>query len=371
MTLGFGVLPPTPASTARTKRTVNLNLTAQDLLSVQAEDHDQQDHHVEQDVVEVTESAPGRTRRAGLMFSKRMGLDGVWYTESSAHQLGSGVSGKRCLATASSSVAGSPKSSSPDSVPTGSSSLAGPSSSRAHHKQWLASVPEEEDEEEGEATIESSHSLLKAPCIPGVRKGNSFLQQLEAVAAGADDRTAKSSRQAIVAKSSTKDLSTATFWGPSATSTADKTIPDEDDSEDEGRTLKHVARGERLPSPVGLIDFTKALDNKTGPFNVVKPASKSTQTISTDCKNPFDESSRSLSPPPIRQDLFSSPSASTSAHASSSTSTSHRNKKKWPKPVSGGEDDPFAEKPGDFERMRQRQREFVKRDELPYMGFLL
>jgi hypothetical protein len=320
-------------------------------LSIPEEDEHEADHEDGQD----SWDARKRTKRAGLMFSRQMGTDGAWTSERTIHQLGSGLSGQR---------------------------------KRVREVQPIVREEElEETDREGTPDVDEDPNeikkrkqglLLSAAVIPGALKGNSFLQQLERVAAEKKEEQEKglvgglrrsgSSRLFSAAKNPFDDEKTGTGTGTAgkfndrAKLGKGRLLLFGDDMSGRSEDKREHEREERrLPSPPGLIDFSSASLSKPS-----FPLPPSFPTFASDLKNPFlDSRADQPEPGPSRLASSSSPS-STSALLGKNLF-----KKIWKKPVSGGEDDPFADKPGDLEMMRERQKNFVRGKERPVMEFTL
>ena len=375
------MLPPTPASTVRTKRTVNYRIVSDasdsrdqpslQFSSIQEEEEEesQQDHQTNRhnnvharpswtasDEGPVPIGEIGRTRRTGLMFVRQMGTDGVWHADGSGHQFGSGLSGKRKAQLQS--LSSRPMDPYPQHLPQEEGDLIDTD---------REGTPDPH-EDPNDLKKKSGHILLSAPAIPGMRKGNSFLQQLEAVA-----EEKQREEQERVAESLLPRTNSLRHGGV------------ERNPFDEGEVAPKPARrpltikgrmlsfgedsetsddeefgGRRLPSPAGMINFTStkpSLSRSSSslaapPFSLRPPCA---------IGKPFDEPDAPS---------FRLPEAGPSSPTPSPVSGG-RNKRVWRRPVSGGEDDPFAERPGDLERMKERQRKFVRRPEGSVMEFTL
>lgn len=375
------MLPPTPASTVRTKRTVNYRIVSdasdsRDQQSLQfsaiqeeEEGESQQDHEEPQnggvregpswtasDEGPVPIGEIGRTRRTGLMFVRQMGTDGVWHAEGSGHQFGSGLSGKRKAQMQA--LSSRPTDPCPQQ----------PSQEEGGLVDTDREGTPDPEENPNDLKKKSGHILLSAPTIPGMRKGNSFLQQLEAVA-----EEKKREEQERVAESLLPRTNSLRHEGAERNPFDDGAImskPARRPLTIKGRMLSfgedsetsddEEFGGRRLPSPAGMINFTST-----------KPSlSRSSSSLSAP---PF-----SLKPPCPIGNPFNEPDAPSfrlpEAGPSSPTPSpvlGGRNKRVWRRPISGGEDDPFAERPGDLERMKERQRRFVRRPEGSVMEFTL
>jgi hypothetical protein len=375
------MLPPTPASTVRTKRTVNYRIVsdASDsrdqpslrFSSIQEEEEEESQQDVQQlrnggfqtgpswtasDEGPVPIGEIGRTRRTGLMFVRQMGTDGVWHADGSGHQFGSGLSGKRKAQMQS--LSSRPMDVRPQE----------PSQEEGDLVDTDREGTPDPEEDPNDLKKKSGHILLSAPAIPGMRKGNSFLQQLEAVA-----EEKKREEQERVAESllpRTNPLRRdATEWNPFhdgevAPKPARRPLTikgrmlsfgdDSETSDDE------EFGGRRLPSPAGMINFTstKPSLSRSSSSYAAPPFSLKPPCV---IGNPFDEPDA-----PSFRLPEAGPSSPTPSPASGG-----RNKRVWRRPVAGGEDDPFAERPGDLERMKERQRKFVRRPEGSVMEFTL
>ena len=237
-----------------------------------------------------------------------------------------------------------------------------------------------------------SSVLLSAAPIPGMRKGNSFLQQLEAVAAEKkrEEEAQQQERQRQqmafnlrpATASSSKKTGASVFGGDAGVNPFDddepvairrptgmkgrllsfgEPQPFSSDEEDDG-DVRPVGIGRRLPSPAGMINFksTKPSLSRSGTSTVHEPSFSLKPPAAFG--NPFEDHADA----PSRQEPEAGPSSPISALMAGGS-----RKKTWTRPVAGGEDDPFAEKPGDLERMLERQKQFIRRPERPVMEFTL
>jgi hypothetical protein len=391
----MGALPPTPASTVRTKRMVdyrNISGTKLDIPErVLEEEVEGDEQEVRLGSIQAPSGEngtgaflPGRTSR---MFARQIGSDGSWQVELPGHQTGSGLAGRKRRKVVDGSVW----------VVGGSDANQNESASHTLDEEddGLADT-DREGTPEGKAGSLRSSVLLSAAPIPGMRKGNSFLQQLEAVAAEKKREEEEHQQQQhqrqperlgkmSVNTFSARKTGTSLFGGDAGRNPFDDdddaTVPvikrptgmkgrllsfgesrrqssDEEGSDQEGRPNM----GRRLPSPAGMINFksTKPSLSRSGSavLDVLEFAIKPPAGLG----NPFDD----MAPVTSRQ-----PEAGSSSPISTLMAGGPRGKKTWTRPVSGGEDDPFAEKPGDLERMLERQRQFVRRPERPVMEFTL
>jgi hypothetical protein len=391
----MGALPPTPASTVRTKRMVDYRsisgtkLDIPDLVLEEEVEGDEQEVRLGSIQAPSGENGtgaflPGRTSR---MFARQIGPDGTWQVELPGHQTGSGLAGRKRRKVVDGSVW----------VVGGSDANQNESASHTLDEEDDGLVDtDREGTPEGKAGSLRSSVLLSAAPIPGMRKGNSFLQQLEAVAAEKKREEEEHQQQQhqqqrerlgkmSVNPFSARKMGTSLFGGDAGRNPFDDdddaTVPvikrsmgmkgrllsfgesrlqssDEEDSDHEDRQNM----GRRLPSPAGMINFKSTKPSLSRSGSAVLDVPEFALKPPAGFGNPFDD----MAPVTSRQ-----PEAGPSSPISTSMAGGPRRKKTWTRPVSGGEDDPFAEKPGDLERMLERQRQFVRRPERPVMEFTL
>lgn len=374
--VGLSALPPTPASTVKTKRTIdyrNASGTRLDIPErVDEEPEVEREDEAERDLVHGPAFGSGRTSR---MFARQIGVDGNWQVDVHGHHTGSGLAGKKRKEVV---------------LPEGSFRVVGDGTigqSREDEREDDLEATDREGTPEDTGKKLGSSVLLSAAPISGVRKGNSFLEMLAAVAADKEHEQEgntpkqRQRRQAepITQASSSRKPGVSLFGGDAGRNPFDDDEPvlirrptgikgrrlsfgepqqfSSDDEEDE---LVRRDGGRRLPSPAGMINFKSTKPSLSRSGSSTLEALKPPVMFGNPFHSPMDlASSRGQQPE-------AGPSSPISALMSGG-----RGKKMWKRPISGGVDDPFAEKPGDLERMMERQKQFVRRPERPVMEFTL